>query len=66
MARHLGISDDFLLERYRLSRKSLVLISQVKFIYIAHFKTTVVDQSAVHKDNIKKTEQKTRRLKIAY
>ena len=26
--------------------------SQVKFIYIAHFKTTVVDQSAVHKYNI--------------
>ncbi|CAL8386916.1 unnamed protein product [Boreogadus saida] len=39
--------------------------SQVKskFIYIAHFKTTVVDQSAVHKYNIK---NKTKNKKAYY
>ena len=41
------------------SRVGIVKSSQVKFIYIAHFKTTVVDQSAVHKYNIKnKTKNK--------
>ena len=42
-------------------KSSQVKSSQVKFIYIAHFKTTVVDQSAVHKYSIKKNKAKNKK-----